>query len=154
MKKALLILMIAAIALCAVGCSKESDNTSTEPATEAGTQLHVIPPSDAISEPEWAPVDCDITLQSDTMQYADSAGILTFALVGSTDEDCELRFSLDEAVTAALSAGATDCFFTVNGERLNGTVTFNDACTEATLKGGYSYEETCKLANTIRGFSE
>lgn len=155
MKKILTILMIASVALCAAGCAKETDRNTAEPTAQPGTQLHTIPPTEQIAEPEWAPVDCEISLQNDTLMYADSSGFLTFALTGSADEDCALRFAFDEATTALLAQQApTDAYITLNGEPLVGTLSFNADYSEATLTGGYTYEEICQLANVIRGFSE
>lgn len=153
MKKVWILLMIAVFAIGMVGCSDQKSDNKDETTGEAATQLHTVPPADTTSEPEWAPVDCNITLQSDTQLYADSADFMTFALVGSTDEDCELRFAFDETAAAKLAQAGigADCYITVDSRQLNGSLTFNSDYTEASLKGGYTYAEMCELASAIRG---
>ncbi|MBR1532748.1 MAG: hypothetical protein IJ639_00120 [Ruminococcus sp.] len=153
MKKYLIVLMILAVALTASACSNSAE-TSTEPeaAAEPSTQLHTVPPSEA-EQLEWAPVDCEITLDSSSAVYAESADFLTFALVGNTDEDCELCFTLDEKTAAMLKTQPADTayYLTVNKKMLKGTVSFSEDFSELTMKGGYSYAEMCALATEIRG---
>ncbi len=152
MKRFLIILMIAATALLAVGCYKESSKTDT-PATEGETKLHTIQPDDADAQPEWAPVDCDIELRNTRYVYAQSTDFLTFALVGKTDEDCELQFTIDEVTSGMLSQqdASTEYFLSLDGQKLRGTVSFSDDFGKIYLKGGYTYDEMCALATKIRG---
>ena len=152
MKKLLIILMIAATALFCAGCGESTEDNSTEPTAEPSTQLHTMPPSEA-EQLEWAPVDCEITLESSTAIYAESADFLTFALAGSTDEDCELRFILNDETALMLSSqdAGISYYLTVNGKVLKGEVSFNDDFTQVTMKGGYTYGNMCVLATEIRG---
>ena len=154
MKKLLILLLLAATALCIVGCgSKPVEPTTAEPTANAepSAQRHTIPPSE--TQLEWAPVDCDIALCSAEAILIGEDDFLTFALAGSTDEDCALRFALSESGAGVLSAQQTagGLHLTVDGKPLNGTLTFSDDCSEITMTGGYTYEEMCRLATAIRG---
>ena len=153
MKKLLTILMVALIALAAAGCGQQSNDKDTDKPTEAASnRMHTVPPTEA-QEPEWAPVDCEIELHSSDAVYADSKAFRTFALVGSADDNCELRFTLDDETAAMLSKESRDkeYYLIVNEKTLKGDVSLNDDCTEVTMKGGYSYNEMCILATEIRG---
>ena len=154
MKKALIFLLILITAALAVGCSQQTDSPKAdEPTAAPSTQLHTLPPADVEREPEWAPVDCEISLDSSDAVYAENSDFLTFALIGSSDEDCALRFKLNDETAAMLkkeSAGV-DFYLVVNGKTLKGAVTFNDDFTEMTVTGGCSYTEMCALATEIRG---
>ena len=153
MKKLSIVLLIAAVALFSVGCGNSSDqNATAEPTAEPSTQLHTLP-SDDDAPLEWAPVDCEITLESSSAVYAESEDFLTFALDGSTDEDCELRFTLDEKTASMLAQQSADSayYLTVNGRVLKGTITLSEDHSELTLKGGYTYSKMCALASEIRG---
>lgn len=152
MKRLLILFLIAAVALFATACGKPSDDTPAEPTAEPGTQLHTIPPAEA-EQLEWAPVDCEISMESSTAVYAESKDFLTFAIVGSTDEDCELRFVLDDKTAEMLKAQKEDesYYLTVNQKVLKGAVSLSDDCSEVTMKGGYTYAEMCALATEIRG---
>lgn len=153
MKRILMILMIAALTVVTASCGVQQKKASTEPPTEAETQLHTVPAEEQTQPVEWAPVDCEISLESSDSIYAESADFLTFALVGSSDDDCELRFTLEEETAAMLTQQEADIayYVTVNGEKLKSTVSFNDDCTVLILSGGYSYGEMCSLATEIRG---
>ena len=154
MKKALIFLLILITASLVVGCSQQTDSPKAdEPTAAPSTQLHTLPPADVEREPEWAPVDCEISLDSSDAVYAENSDFLTFALIGSSDEDCALRFTLNDETAAMLkkeSAGV-DFYPVVNGKTLKGAVTFNDDFTEMTVTGGCSYTEMCALATEIRG---
>ncbi len=153
MKRFLLILMIAATALLAVGCAKGGDQSNKETVAEPTTKLDTIPTTSPEGQPEWAPVDCDIKLESAQYVFAEGSDFQTFALVGNTDDNCELRFTLDVVTSGMLSQQdkATAYYLTLDGKKLNGTITFNDDFSEFSLKGGYSYNDLCALASQIRG---
>ena len=155
MKKLLIPLLIAAIALCFAACGKKSEPTATEqPTAQPSTQRHTVPPTEQTPKLEWAPVDCDIALHSSDGIAVEAADFLTFALDGSTDKDCKLRFSLSETAAGVLAAQQTDPFnlyLTVNGDPLKGKLSFSDDYTELVMQGNYSYDEMCRLATTIRG---
>lgn len=144
--------MIAATALLCVGCGETTEEKTAEPTAEPATQLHTVPPDEA-EQLEWAPVDCEIRLESSTAIYAESADFLTFALAGSTDEDCELRFIINDETALMLSAqdATISYYLTVNGKVLKGDVSFSDDFTQVTMKGGYTYGDMCTIATEIRG---
>lgn len=152
MKRFFLILLVTITALLIVGCSDKPETTATEPTEEPATVLHTVPPTEQNAPLEWAPVDCEITLESSDYVYADKSGFLTFALIGNSDENCALRFTLDEAIAAALLGQSEDTayYLTVNGRVLGGTVSLSEDRSELTLTG-YSYPEICALATEIRG---
>ena len=152
MKRLLILLMIAAVTLFATACGKSSDDTPKEPTAEPSTQLHTIPPAET-DQLEWAPVDCEISLENSAAVYAESKDFLTFALSGTTDEDCELRFVINDETAKMLKSQQSDSayYLTVNGKVLKGDVSFSDDYTEITMKGGYTYAEMCALATEIRG---
>ncbi len=152
MKRYLIVFLTIITAVLAAGCSKQSA-TQTEPAAEPSTQLHTIPPTETGMQPEWAPVDCEITLESSDSVYAEGSDFQTFALVGNSDETCALHFILDDVTAAMLSQqdAGISYYVTVNGKVLKSEVTFNSDFTELTLKGGYTYSEMCALATEIRG---
>ena len=155
MKKLITLLLIAA-ALLLIGCGASTDNTATdsaEPTAESSTQLHTVPASDAALQLEWAPVDCEITLESSEAIFAKSDGFLTFALVGSTDDDCALRFTLKDSIAEMLAQqkDGVEYYLTVNDKVLKGAVSFSDDFTEVVMNGGYTYSEMCILATEIRG---
>ena len=152
MKRLLTILLVAALAVITAACGGSTENKATQPATEAGTQLHTVPPEEKPVQLEWAPVDCELQLMSGDTMLADQGAIPTFALSGSTDEDCALYFTLDAMTSGVLQQnGGAGCYLTLDGEKLDGTLTFSEDCSEMTLAGGYSYDEMCRLATRIRG---
>ena len=152
MKRLLIPFLIAAVALFATACNNTTQETSQEPTADLGTQLHTVPPAET-DQLEWAPVDCEISLESSTAVYAENKDFLTFAIAGSTDADCELRFVLNDETAKMLKSQKADetYYLTVNNKVLKGTVSLSDDCSEVTMKGGYTYAEMCALATEIRG---
>ena len=152
MKRFLIIVLTAALALTAAACGGTVKPVATELATQAGTQLHTMPPEEKPAALEWAPVDCELALENAGGVLADRAAIPTFALAGSTDEDCALHFMVDQMTSGVLQqSGGEGCYLTLDGNRLNGKLSFSEDFSELTLAGGYDYEEMCQLATTIRG---
>lgn len=153
MKKIISILMIAAIALLMFGCSKSEDKKTSEKNAEPAT-VENTRPFGRTEEPEWAPVDCDIALVINDTVCAENSDFPTFALIGSNIDDCGLLFEVDKTAAGVLSMNydeSADCYLAVNGEALNGTVSFNDDFTEMTFRGDYNYTEMCEIASTVRG---
>lgn len=151
MKKIVSWILIALLGLILAGCANGPTAEPTAEPTEPEPQAHTIAPSTPV-EPEWAPVDCALTLEDNDNLYAEGEDFRYFALIGTTDEDCELRFMLDEVTAAMLREQNADnaYFITVNGTRL-GNANLNEDCTEASVKGQLSYDEMTAMATTIRG---
>lgn len=144
--------MVAILALLTVGCSDNSAKKADKPTEEPATVLHTVPSTEQSAQLEWAPVDCEITLESSDSVYAERSDFLTFALVGNSNDNCALRFTLDDATASMLSeqGAKTAYYLTVNGRVLGGEVSLSEDCSELTLTG-YSYAEICALATEIRG---
>ena len=153
MKRFLSILMIAAVALLMFGCSKSDDKQSSDTSSASAAEAETRP-FGKTAEPEWAPVDCEISLYSGNLVYAQNADFPTFAIVGDSDVNCALLFTVDKTAAAVLSMNQDEGIkyaLSVNGDELTGTVSFNDDFTEMTFKGAYSYEDMCSIASVIRG---
>ena len=150
----MILLLILLTAVTAVGCANQPDVKQTdEPTAAPETQLHTVAPPEETPSVEWAAVDCEISLESSDSIYAENRDFLTFALVGSTDEDCALRFTIDEVTASMLlqQDAGIDYYLTVNKKVLKGEISFSSDFSEIIMTGGYTYGEMCELAREIRG---
>ena len=140
--------VLAVVMLAACGAQPEP---VTEAPTEPEPQLHTVAPTEAVAEPEWAPVDSELSLERDGQIYAQGEDFVSFALVGDGDS-VKLMFELSELAAGVLSSQDDPSGFTLslNGEAIGSAVLSSD-CTELTLDGEHSYEELCELATVIRG---
>lgn len=155
MKQYCMILIIALALVILAGCAPQPAAEPTVPPTEPQPQPHTIAPPDAAQEPEWAAVDCEIRLESADDVYAEGDDFICFALIGNTDEDCELRFQLDEVTAAMLAEQPSDTayYLIVNGERI-GSAAVGDDGSLVTVGDRMSYRELKALATEIRGLAE
>lgn len=152
MKKIIASIIIMLLCISLFGCSQTQEIIPTEEPTKAHS---IAPTEEYLVEPEWAPIDCNITLNDkDNNIVVPSYDFLTFALEGSTDEDSRILLKLSDEATDMLKQ---------NSESLTLTLTINDTPIEDvvispdTFNGefeigaSYSYQDTCDLATTIRG---
>lgn len=150
MKRWILCLAVIA-ALLLTACGGAQTPAPTAAPTEPPTQLHTVAPGASGQEPEWASVECMMTLEDDDNLYAKGSDFVSFALIGGEDA-AELRFRLDEVTATMLRDQSKDnaYYVTMDDQRI-GDVVLNESCDELTLVGDRSYEELCTLANRIRG---
>ena len=154
MKKIIAAVMALALLLSLVGCGSAPE-PPTEPVTAAPTepppQMHTVAPTAAEPEPEWAPVDCDISLESDGETVVDSSGFEYFAIVGSED-DSMLSFKLSELSSKLLKSRGEDSVYTLvlNGKEIGSAVP-DESYEELILDEKLPYEYLCELATSIRG---
>ena len=138
------------------GCQTTSEPAATETvATEEESKPHSVIPRDSVEKPEWTLIEADLSLEDDDNTYASTKDFLYFAIVGSTAEDMELRFKLDEVTAKLLSEQPAEnkYFIALDGERI-GSCTLSDDFSVATVKGQHTYDEITSLATRIRGLSE
>ena len=150
MKKLALILCIIICVLFTTACTREEPTTETLPHSIPATQP-------VVSEPEWAEIDCDISLVD-----ADTSNIIlmtenfeTFAVVGTSDADSYIVLkTTDDAVTMmqATSYAPTNLQLVVNGEtKADISLDFTTFDGEITFGEDMTYESLCELASIIRG---
>lgn len=133
-------------------CGGDDSSQHASDPTEPELQMHTVAPSGDRSEPEWARIDREMTLEDKDNIYASGSDFLCFALVGD-EKSAELRFKLDDVTAGMLLTQSADnaYYITMDGERI-GDAELNDTCDELTLIGDLSYTKLCELANRIRGF--
>ena len=146
------ILLVCVTAVWAVGCTPEPGEPTEAPTEAPEPQLHTVAPTEQ-QEVEWAPVDSDLRLEDQEAVYAQKDDFLMFGVFGSTDEDGELRFILNDETAQMMSEQEVQEYYLVLNEALIGTVTVSEDGTTVTLKGGYTYYELCQLATQIRGLN-
>lgn len=140
----LLILMLTA---CSGTVAAPTEPTEPEPATQRFT---LAPKDDTAAEPEWCPLDCELSLTDESGEvYATAEDFLCFAIVGSSDEEAKLLFKpTDEAAKMLSVCAVGEWRMTLAGEDI-GTVVPSVSFDEFSLAG--SYDDLCVLATTIRG---
>ena len=146
-----IIVLIAILAVISLAACGAEPLPPTEAPTEPVPQLHTLAPTEAVAEPEWVPVDSDLTLERGGEVYAQGEDFERFALVEDDGVFC-LKFGLGEFACAVLgSQGSVEGFsLALNGEDIGG-VSLSADCAELTLIGDYTYDELCVLATRIRG---
>ncbi len=150
----ILVSLLITVLLCfsLVGCSQTEEVIPTEEPTKAHS---IAPTEEFLVEPEWAPIDCNITLNDAKGNIVvQSYDFLTFALVGNTDEDSKIKLKLSDEATDMLKSNNEDLTLTLN---INDTAIEDVVISPSTFSGefeigeSYSYQDTCDLATTIRG---
>lgn len=151
MKKAALILCIIICVLFTTACTQQEESTTE-------TLPHSIPATQpVVSEPEWAEIDCDISLvDADTNTvYLMAEDFETFAVVGTTDADSYTVLKIADESVAVLKTTSyqpSNLQLVVNGETKGDiTVDFATFNGEITFGEDMTYESLCELASIIRG---
>lgn len=149
MKRLTLLILAVLISLTITACSQkevvEETTTHTIPATQ--------PP---VTEPEWAQVDCDISLadpeSGNTILYAED--FTNFAVMGTTDEDSYIVLQTTEDAKNFVNSLAeiSTLQIIINGNSKDDIVIKAGEFTgEIAFGHNLPYEALCQLASSMRG---
>lgn len=150
MKKLTLIILAVLLCVAFSACAEK------EEVIEENT-AHTIPATQpVVAEPEWAQVDCDISLvDADTntvILYAED--FTNFAVMGTTDDDSYiiLQTTEDGKNTVNSMTEVPSLQLVINGET-KADVTFEVGAFTGEIEFGHAlpYQTLCELASTIRG---
>lgn len=145
MKKILILLTLCAVCLAFASCKDDTPANSQQP---SAAPKHTVAPTDVIhNELEWAPVDCDITLNTkDSQPVLINDDFDTFALVGNTDEDSHIVIKLTDDAASALKTmtelsdmpllinNVEVAKITIDKNTFNGEITFGEKDTISQLQ--------------------
>ncbi|MBR2714824.1 MAG: hypothetical protein IKB73_01300 [Ruminococcus sp.] len=152
MKK--LTLIILAIMMCVMfaSCAKEEVNNDDKSST-----THTIPASESVNEaePEWAEIDCDMTLvDAQGNIVLSGSDFETFALVGTNDDDSYILIKTSQEATDIVKTAdpSSTLDLCINGNTVGGgSISPSEFNGEIKLGEDMTYETLCELANSIRG---
>lgn len=150
MKRFFALLLIAMTVLALAACGTNNQETAPVTVTEAPTESPYL--DTPVDEPEWTLAEGVLSLEDNDNIYAEGDDFLYFAFVGSTPDDMELRFRLDDVTAEMLMEQSPDnqYYIALNGERI-GNAALSSDCTVAVISAKDAVTEITSLATKIRG---